>query len=276
MKIKSDIITSRSNPIVKQIAALTEKKWRDRLEFFIAEGEKLTFEALKSGLPVAQIVISESKWGLSDTILERAKYNELYEKCELIQVSDSVFEKISTEKAPQGVISVIKHLDFFRKMDIIYKEEFFLKPEERALSLCSVRDPGNLGAIIRSAAAFGVEHIVMSDDCADIYNPKTIRSAMGSVFSIRVTKVSKMDAFVKCAIENNRRVFAAELRDGAVSISDIDIKKSDIFMIGNEGHGIPEELSKQTTGSVYIPISSVTESLNASVAAAVFMWEQNK
>ena len=276
MKIKSDTITSRSNPIVKQIASLAEKKWRDRIGLFIAEGEKLTYEALKKGLPVVQIVISESKWSISDDVLECAKYNDIYEKCELIKVSDSVFEKISTEKAPQGVISVIKHLDFFRKMDIIYKEEFFLKPEERALSLCSVRDPGNLGAIIRSAAAVGVEHIVMSDDCADIYNPKTIRSAMGSLFAIRVTKVSKMDTFVKSTIENGRRVFAAELRDGAVSVSDVDVKKSDIFMIGNEGHGIPEELSKLTTGSVYIPISAITESLNASVAAAVFMWEQNK
>ena len=276
MKIKSDIITSRSNPIAKQIASLTDKKWRDRLGLFIAEGEKLTFEALKSELPVVQIVVSESKWGIAGDILERVKYSDLYEKCELIQVSDNVFEKISTEKAPQGIISVIKHLDFFRKMDIIYKEEFFLKPEERALLLCSVRDPGNLGAIIRSAAAFGVEHIVMSDDCADIYNSKTIRSAMGSVFSIRVTKVSRMDSFINVAQENGRRVFAAELREGAVSISDIDIKKSDIFMIGNEGHGIPADLSKQATGSVYIPIASITESLNASVAAAVFMWEQNK
>ena len=276
MKIKSDIITSRSNPIAKQIASLTDKKWRDRLGLFIAEGEKLTFEALKSELPVVQIVVSESKWGIAGDILERVKYSDLYEKCELIQVSDNVFEKISTEKAPQGIISVIKHLDFFRKMDIIYKEEFFLSPEEKAIFLFSVRDPSNLGAVIRSSVAFGTDHIILSSDCADIYNPKTVRSAMGSLFRVKVTTVKDVPAFINAANANLRRVFAAELTEGAKSLSEISLKGSDIVMIGNEGHGIAPEVSALCDGSVYIPISKKTESLNASVAAAIFMWEQSK
>lgn len=276
MKIKSEIITSRNNPVIKQVASLSEKKWRDRFGLFIAEGEKLTFEALKSNLPVTQILISESKSEIMNDLEAIIGGNINYQNCEVIRVTDSVFEKISTEKAPQGVISVIKHLDFFRKIDIIYKEGFFLSSTRRALALCSVRDPGNLGSVIRSAVAFGVEHIVLSSDCADIYNPKTVRSAMGSLFKVDVTVISDMKKFVQATIESGRRIYAAELRDGAVPVSSVDLRLSDIFMIGNEGHGIPIDLSKLCTGSVYIPITSKTESLNASVAAAIFMWEQNK
>ena len=161
-------------------------------------------------------------------------------------------------------------------MDIIYKEEFFLQPEEKAIFLFSVRDPSNLGAVIRSSVAFGTDHVILSSDCADIYNPKTVRSAMGSLFRVKVTTVKDVPAFIKAANENSRRVFSAELTDNAVSLSDAAITGSDIVMIGNEGHGIAPEVSMLCNGSVYIPISKKTESLNASVAAAIFMWEQSK
>jgi TrmH family RNA methyltransferase len=160
-------------------------------------------------------------------------------------------------------------------LDIIYKEDFFIPKGERALSLYSLRDPGNLGAVIRSAVAFGVQHIVLSSDSADIYNPKTVRAAMGTMFGVRISVVSDFASFVRAAKECGRAVYAAELREGAKSVKDIDLSADDIFIIGNEGHGIPDEISAQCTGSVYIPISEGAESLNASVAAAVFMWEQN-
>ena len=276
MKIKSEIITSRNNPLVKQWASLADKKHRERTGVFIIEGEKLALEAITAGLPIVQILISETKFDDLGAKYKAILSSDRYENSELICLSEAVFEKISTEKAPQGVICVIKHLDFFRKMDIIYKEEFFLKDGERAIALCSVRDPGNLGSVIRSAVAFGVDHIVLSADCADIYNPKTIRSAMGGMFRVRVTIVSDMVDFVKAAIANGRRVFSAELREGARSVADINLNSSDLFLIGNEGHGIPTEISAISSGSVYIPISSKMESLNASVAAAVLMWEQSR
>ena len=193
----------------------------------------------------------------------------------VICLSEGAFSKISTEKAPQGIISVIKYLDFFRNMDIIYKEDFFISRGERALSLYSLRDPGNLGAVIRSAVAFGVQHIVLSADSADIYNPKTVRAAMGTMFGVKITVVKDFESFVRAAKECGRAVYAAELSYGARSIKEIDLTAEDIFIIGNEGHGIPKEISSACTGSVYIPISEGVESLNASVAASVFMWEQN-
>jgi TrmH family RNA methyltransferase len=276
MIFDSEVITSRNNQFVKWASSLADKKNRKESGYFIAEGVKLTKEAFEAGLPIDYCIVSENKKNFGLDFLYDFKKDLRYEKCRIITVSESVFEKISTEKAPQGVISVIKHLDFFRDMDIIYKEEFFLKPEEKAIFLFSVRDPSNLGAVIRSSVAFGTDHVILSKDCADIYNPKTVRSAMGSLFRVKVTTVNDVVSFIKSAKENSRRVFAAELTDNATSLSDIDLRGSDIVMIGNEGHGIDKEISAICDGSVYIPISKKTESLNASVAAAIFMWEQSK
>ena len=276
MKINSDIISSRNNPTVKWAASLALKKGRDESSSFIAEGEKLSLEALDARLPVTHIFVKQSRQREILGRLEPYFNDNSFSDTELITLSDSAFEKISTEKSPQGVISVIKYLDFFQEIDIIYKEDFFSSPDERLIFLSSVRDPGNLGAVIRSAAAFGVDRIILTADSADLYNPKTVRSAMGSLFRVKATVVSDAIACVNALIQSGRRVFAAELSDGAKSVFDIELSGGDVIIIGNEGHGIPRELSSVCTGSVYIPISKKTESLNAAVAAAVFMWEQSK
>ena len=125
MHFDSEIITSRNNQFVKWVASLADKKNRKSEGYFLAEGVKLTRESFEANLPVEYLVVSESKKKAVLESLDKICNNENYEKCRFVTVSDGVFEKISTEKAPQGVISVIKHLDFFRDMDIIYKEEFF-------------------------------------------------------------------------------------------------------------------------------------------------------
>jgi len=276
MHFNNEVITSRNNNLVKWAASLQDKKGREASSSFMVEGIKLSCEAIEAGLPVTHIFIDESK---KEVVLE--KLNNILadkEECtfEVCFVSTSVFEKISTEKAPQGIITVIKYLDFFEYADIIYKEDFFVKKGERAVILCSVRDPLNLGAIVRSSVAFGVDRIILTDDCADIYNPKTLRSAMGSLFRVKVTVVKSLDGLINAFQYNSRRVFAAELTENAISLKDAALTSDDVVIIGNEGHGIPREISEICDGSVYIPISKKTESLNASVAAAIFMWEQSK
>ena len=276
MKQSREILTSRSNPKVKWAASLSNKKNRQEERAFLAEGEKLTFEALESGMPVSHIFISEER--RSELVARLSPYfdNKIFCDTEIVTVNDSVFEKISTEKSPEGIISVIKYLDILNNTDIIYKEEFFSAGAERALILCSVRDPGNLGAVIRSATAFGVERIILTSDSADIYNHKTVRAAMGSLFRTKISVVENLSEFVALARQRGRRVFAAELTKAASPLNSIDLRRDDIFIIGNEGHGIPSEISALCDGSVYIPISNKTESLNAAVAAAIFMWEQSK
>ncbi len=276
MKRREEIITSRSNPLVKWAASLTEKKGRAAERHFIAEGEKLTREALEAGLPVTHIFLEKSKAEKNAQMLMPLLDCEKYADTELVTLSESAFSKISTEKSPQGVICAIKYLDFFNIIDIIYNEAFFADPDERALALYSVRDPGNLGSVIRSAVAFGVDHIILSADSADIYNPKTVRSAMGSLYRTKITVVEDFSSFIKVAQAVGRRVLAAELSEGAKSLDEIELRRDDIVIIGNEGHGIAPEISAICDGSVYIPISKKTESLNASVAAALFMWEQGK
>ena len=276
MEIIPDIISSRQNSIVKWVASLSDKKGRSESRSFIAEGYKLCFEAAESNMPVTHIFLSESCDDKVASKIKRAYDRDIYKKTKLIVLSSEAFEKISTEKAPQGVLIVIKYLDFFSELDIIYKEDFFLSENEKAVSLYSVRDPGNLGAIIRSAVAFGFEHVIMSSDCADIYNSKTVRSAMGSVFKIKATVVKDFSSFVNSAKLNGRRVLAAELSDDAVALSDCRLNKSDIIVIGNEGHGISDEISRSCSESVFIPISDSIESLNASVAASILLWEQSK
>ena len=276
MRVTKEIITARKNPKVALLSSLSEKKYRDAERAFIIEGEKLSFEALGYGLPVLHVFVEENKREGILARLEQYKDDKMYADVTVNLLSESAFSKISTEKSPQGIILAIKHLDFFSKMDIIYKEEFFLKASERAIILCSIRDPGNLGSVIRSAVAFGTEHVILTDDCVDLYNSKTVRAAMGSLFKIKATVVSDMRGCISALREYGRRVFAAELRPGAISLSDVTPMSTDIVVIGNEGHGIPEELSAACTSSIYIPISENTESLNASVAAGVLMWEFSK
>ena len=167
-------------------------------------------------------------------------------------------------------------MHFLKKCTIINSISDFVLPNERLILLYAMRDPGNLGAVVRSAVAFGADHIVMSADSADVYHPKTLRAAMGSLFRVKVTAVRDIGATVADLRKAGRRIFAAELTENAVPFPEISMTARDAVIIGNEGHGIPKELSLVCDGSVYIPISKATESLNASVAAALFMWEQSK
>jgi TrmH family RNA methyltransferase len=276
MKILKDVITSRNNSLVKWAASLSTKKGRDEEKAFLAEGEKLSFEAIEAGLPITHIFLLENKGDRLLPKIAEALSSDFYSDVQVVTLSESAFLKISTEKAPQGIITVIKYLDFFNYIDIIYKEEFFLHENEKAIILSSVRDPGNIGSVIRSAVAFGVDHIILSSDSADLYNPKTVRSAMGSLFRVKISIVSDLKNAVRRIVENGRRVYSAELSSNAKSLSEVGLKPSDVVIIGNEGHGIDAEISAVSTGSVYIPISKKTESLNASVAAAIFMWEISK
>ena len=276
MKKETVTITSRKNPLVIDTAALHDKRARDEAGLFLIEGEKLVAEAGDRALPVTQIFLSESK---SEELFSRLAPHfskEMYRDLSVVVLGDDCFCKISSEKAPQGVIATVKYLDFFKRSTIIYVEDILSLGDARIALLFGLQDPHNLGAVIRSAVAFGTDTLILSDDCADVYNPKTIRAAMGSLFSLRVLKVSDFASAVRALTAAPRRVFAAELRDGAIPIEDAEISARDCVLIGNEGHGIPKEISALCTKSVYLPISQNAESLNAAVAASIFFWEQGK
>ncbi len=276
MKTWDGVITSRKNPRIIETASLHEKKYRNQQGLFLIEGEKLVAEAAAQGLPLLRVFLSESKHGeLLPRLLEHFE-QDAYQNLEIITVSDECFSKISSEKAPQGVVAVLKHLDFFKRSTIIYIEDILSVADGPTLLLYGLQDPGNLGAVIRSAVAFGMKNILMSADCADLYNSKTVRAAMGCLFRVRATVVEDFSSLIVALRQAGRRVFAAELRPGAIPLSNVALSLRDCVIIGNEGHGIPEKLSAMCDASVYLPISPNAESLNAAVAASIFLWEQNK
>ena len=276
MKIVDPIITSRQNRLVIDTAALSEKKHREATRTFLIEGEKLVCEAAARGLSVLRLFVSESKKGSVMPKLASAFSAEAYRDTELYVLSDDCFSKISSEKAPQGVIAVLKYLDFFKRTAIIYDEDVLSLQNKKAVMLYDIQDPGNLGAVIRSAVAFGVDCLFLSSQCADLYGSKTIRAAMGSLFSVSAYVVQDVPQAISALRSAGRRVLAAELRDGAIPVSRAALSSSDCILIGNEGHGIPTEISALCDHSIYLPISRGAESLNAAVAASVLLWEQSK
>ena len=275
MKISKDAITSRRNPLVMLAASLTEKKYRDEHRLFMAMGHKLCREAVAASAPVAHVLVTEeyARGRLSE--LAELFSDEQYRDTALSVLSEGCFEKITTEKAPDGVILLIKYLDISKKYNTIINVGN-LGEGSSAIFLHSIRDPGNLGTILRSAGAFGAGLVLMSDDCADIYHPRAVRAAMGAIFRVPTVRVSDVAGAIAAIQRGGRRVLAAELRPRSVSVFEVGLKASDIMMIGNEGHGIPEEISALCDAGVFLPIAENSESLNAAAAATVFLWEQGK
>lgn len=249
-------ITSRQNPLIVRLSKLSDKKARDAEGLFRLDGVKLFSEAKKSGLSLEYVFATP---GMHD------KIGETFAR--VFEVTGEVLSKLTDEKAPQGIVAFAKK---FPTLPLPGE----LNGNFRALLLSSVRDPGNLGTIVRSAAAFGFDRLILSDDCADLYHPRTLRGAMGALFRVKAETVTDFASAVTALRASGRRVYAAELRDGAVSADEVKPTAADCFVIGNEGHGIPPEISALCTGSVFIPIAPTSESLNAATAASILAYIQ--
>lgn len=272
MKFEGEIITSRQNRTVVEVGKLTDRRARETAESFRFDGVKLLLEALKNGVIPQLILVKES---CENTLAERfSAYAADLQKTRILRLSDGVFDKISEEKSPEGVISVAKYLDKLQKNVTIYSsEEFLPRTEERIVLLESVRDPANVGAIIRSAAALGVDRLIMSADCADIYNSKAVRASMGAVFNQRIHRVGSMKEAIAALQKSGRRVYAAALDERAMQLGSFRAEAGACVVIGNEGHGLSEEVLRACDCTVFIPMSGRTESFNAAVAASILMWE---
>lgn len=255
-------VRSKDNEKVKLFAKLSSSKYRKSERLFLAEGFKLCAEALSAS--ACRFLLIREDSALSDGALRLVR--AAGDECEVLVLSDAAFEKVSTEMAPQGVIAVCEVPECPRP------EEFL--EGKRVIALDGVRDPGNLGTIMRSALAFGFDAVIASS-CADIFSPKTVRASMGAVFSLPVIRTDDMPALIS-NVQKSRRVFGAVLREGCEELGKYRLSESDIVVIGNEGHGISDEVLEVLENFVKIPICEGAESLNASVAASVVMWEYSK
>ena len=252
-------ITSRNNEHIKAIVRLKESKERARTGLFFIEGIHLAEEYLRHlGMP-CEVFFTQKAYEAYGAFL-----SAFPEDIKTL-VSDSVFEKMSTESSPQGILCVCKQLPACGQY-----------PDHGSvLFLESLRDTGNLGTVIRTAVSLGVEGIVLSPDCADIFNPKTLRASMGAVFAANIYIPSSFSDAVNNAKQYGK-VYAAALYENSLTLGEFKINKGDSFIIGNEGKGISEEIKNLADASVIIPMTGKTESLNAAAAASIIIWEMTR
>ena len=238
------MITSKSNPLIKRISSLKEKKYRYEYGEYIIEGCKQIHEAIESGQMISMILYSSRYRG------------ELSEKSNAIEVSDAVFEKISEEKSPQGVLAVLKMPQFLPSA-----------PEKNALLLDCISDPGNLGTIIRTANAAEYGDIYLRN-CTDPFSPKCVRSAMSGVFFVRLHFVGERE------IENlfsQMPMICADME--GENIYGFRPPEKFCLVIGNEANGVSEEIRRMCRYTLSIPMRKSCESLNAGVSAGIMMYQ---
>ena len=256
------LLTSKSNEKLKRIRKLEDRKHRHREKLFVFEGAHLLEEYVRAGLMPVEIFVC-------DDVVE--KYGQLIEASgcfDVFVLPRDVYKTVSSEQAPQGILSLCS---FEEK-----KAESWNARVTGSLLLESVRDAGNLGTIIRTAASLGIDRIFISDDCADLYNSKTVRATMGALFFSDITVVSDLCTVADAIKSEGGRVFATLPAEGAKVLGEFEVLPTDSFAIGNEGGGLSERLISYCTDSAVIPMSGRTESLNAAAAATVFLWEMAK
>lgn len=253
------VISSKDNEIVKNIRKLKEKKYRDLENAYIVEGIKLVKEAIAEKAKIKQIVMCENFADNSDldkdTLYEIAKHN-------LIYVTEKVFNLITDVKTPQGIIAVIEKNNENTQID--YSQDIII-------ALDDLRDPGNLGTILRTVDSANLNQIILSKNSADPYNPKVVRSTMGGIFRVNIIETENLQETLKNMQKNNFKIMVTSLNTQN-SIYDVDYTKK-VIVIGNEANGVSKEIQDMADEKVKIPMLGKTESLNASIATGIMIYE---
>ncbi|MBQ8891940.1 MAG: RNA methyltransferase [Bacilli bacterium] len=240
------LITSLDNNKIKKYIKLKDKKYRDIDKLFLVEGEHLVFEALKSNRLVDLLVIEDYDFKIDFPYTF---------------VTLNIMKKLSNMESTPKVIGVVKMND---SNSII---------GNRVVMLDDVRDPGNLGTIIRSSVAFNVTDIVLSRESVDLYNEKVIRATQGMIFKINIIRKDIVD-IIKELKEKNYLILGTNVKNGT-DVSFINTNKYALIM-GNEGSGVKPEILNMCDKNIYIEMSPECESLNVGVATSIILYELNK
>lgn len=250
------MITSTSNVQVKNIAALLKKgKERQAQGAFVIEGRKMFEEAMRDGL-LQKAYFSETYF--------KENYETQAPSCAYEVLSDAVFASTAETVTPQGVLAIVKMPE--------YRLEQMLNANAPLLLLEDIRDPGNLGTMLRTAEAAGVGGVILSREAVDIYNPKVIRSTMGAVFRVPFLYADDFIGLLSLLKKEGVHVLAAHLK-GTKNYNEADYSGRVGILIGNEANGLSEEAANLAEEKVLIPMAGEVESLNAAVAAALLMYE---
>lgn len=271
------MITSTSNGKIKHLITLREKsRIRSKEGLFLAEGIKMFEEAPLERMK--ELYISETLWREIQAQRNLLIWKKLHICMEqgifVEQVSQEVFKKISDTRTPQGILFVMEQFSYSLE-DMIRQSKQRLKEGGRAplfLLLEDIQDPGNLGTMLRTGEGAGVDGVIMSRGTADIYNPKTIRSTMGSLYRVPFLYARELSEIIEKLKESQIKVYAAHLK-GKKYFDEISYEGGSAFLIGNEGNGLREETADLSDIYLKIPMEGQLESLNAAVAAALLLYQ---
>ena len=242
-------ITSVNNELVKETAKLLKNKYREETGLFLIEGEKGVNEALEAGIDIEHIFILEGTKG--------------YPENKLIETTEAVLAKISEAKSAPKVIAVAHQLkqnsdDFANYSKVVLLE--------------GIKDAGNLGTILRTASAFGIDGIVLFGDTVDLYNPKTVRSAVGNLWKIPVLNTKNIET-LKAIFMSFDRIATLPSGQNVIKLNDYTPVNKTLVMFGSEADGLSSELKNFATQNLTIEMNPNVESLNLSVSAAIVMYK---
>lgn len=258
-----NMITSTANGKVKRLVNLQKKrKLRDEENIFLVEGLRMFMEVPSrrvKELYVSETFYAKEKGRIQKVLADRRVAFEV--------LSDHVYAFMSDTKTPQGVLCVVKREEYTL-------QEMLCPPQEQPflLVLDNLQDPGNLGTMMRAAEGAGVTGVILSRDCVDIYNPKTIRSTMGSIFRMPFYYAEDIVKETGRLHKAGIRIYAAHL-EGDISYEEAEYTGPTAFLIGNEGNGLRDEAAACADTYVRIPMKGQVESLNAAVAASILIFE---
>ena len=244
---RMEVLTSRKNPLIARLRALgTDRAFREAQGEYLCDGIKLLREALLWNAEITAVLWAEEP---SLAEISAPQY----------RVPKELLDYVSPMKNAPGVVFSVR------------MKSWPMSAPGRTLVVETIQDPGNLGTILRTANALGMDSVLLTGDCADVYNPKTVRAAMGAVFRQRFHVLNRA-ALRRILDENGMKLYGAALSDQSADIRRMDLKNAAVA-IGSEGQGLSGELLALCDGELIIPMSGQCESLNAAVAAAIVMWE---
>lgn len=257
--MKDFVITAKNNTKIKEIKALmTSSKERNNSGLFALEGVRLCVDAVKSGCEIKTVFCTENcaeKYAESINELKRACTNFYF-------VSEDVAKSISDTVTPQGVFCTVK----------MQSKNFEYRQGKKYIALDTVQNPDNLGAISRTAEAFGIDGMVIFGGC-DIYNPKALRASMGALFRLPVKVCKSLEEEIEVCRNAGIKIFATVPDRDACDITKTDFSKGALCVIGNEGNGVSKEIIDVCDSKITIKMRGRAESLNAAAAASITMWE---
>lgn len=252
-------ISSKENELIKHIKKLKDKKERDISNEYVIEGIKLIQEAIQENVNIKQIIVCDdcdkTESMPKDLMYEIAKYDCIY-------VTKKIFKYISEVQEPQGILAVIEKNNLDREID--YSQDIIV-------ALDDVQDPGNLGTILRTVDSIGLTQILVSKGTADSYNPKVVRSTMGAIFRIKIIECEDLEKTLKEIKKHKFKVVVTSLQTEN-SIYEINYNKK-VIVIGNEAKGVEKDIQELADEKIKIPMLGKTESLNASVATGIVLYE---